>query len=85
MNKFVFFFKCKIYTKSYKIPLPGLWKIPGGSDGKESDHNAGELGSISGLGRSPEEGNGNSLQYPCLENFMDRGEWQATVHEVTKS
>ena len=42
--------------------------------------NAGDVGSISGLGRSPGEENGNQLQYSCLESFMDRGAWQATVH-----
>ena len=47
--------------------------------------NAGDLGSIPGLGRYPEEGNGKALQYSCLENSMDRGAWQATVHGVTKS
>ena len=46
--------------------------------------NAGDLGSIPGSGRSPGEGNGHPLQYSCLENPMDRGAWQATVHEVTK-
>ena len=45
--------------------------FPGGSDGKASACNAGDLGSISGLGRSPGEGNGNSLQYSCLENSME--------------
>ena len=49
--------------------------FPGGSDGKESDCNAGDLGSIPGLGRSPGEGNGSPLQYSCLENPMDRGPW----------
>ena len=44
-----------------------------------------DMGSIPGLGRSPGEGNGNPLQYSCLENFMDRGAWQATVHGVAKS
>ena len=44
-----------------------------------------DMGSIPGLGRSPGEGNGKPLQYPCLENFMDRGTWQATVHRVTQS
>ena len=53
--------------------------------GKESACSAGELCSISGLGRSPGEGNGNPLQYSCLENSMDRGAWKATVHGVTKS
>ena len=46
--------------------------------------NAEDLGSISGLGTSPGEGNGNALQYSCPGNPMDRGAWQATVHEVTK-
>ena len=44
-----------------------------------------DVGSIPGLGRSPGVGNGNSVQYSCLENSMDRGRWQATVHGVTKS
>ena len=47
----------------------------GGSDGKASVYTAGDLGSIPGLGRSPGEGNGNPLQYYCLENPMDRGAW----------
>ena len=46
--------------------------------------NTGDAGLIPGLGRSPGEGNGNPLQYSCLENSMDRGTWQATVHEVAK-
>ena len=49
--------------------------FPGGSDGKASVYNVGDLGSIPGLGRSPGEGNGNPLQYYCLENPMDRGAW----------
>ena len=59
--------------------------FPGGSDGKEYAHNVGDPGSISGSERSPGEGNGNPLQYPCLVNSMDRGAWRATVHGVTKS
>ena len=59
--------------------------FPGGSDGKESAYNAGDSGSIPGLGRSPGEGNGNPLQYSCLENPTHRGAWQATVHGVTKN
>ena len=55
------------------------------SVGKESACNAGDLDSIPGLGRSPGEGNGNPLQYPCLENLMDRGAWWAAVHGVVKS
>ena len=57
----------------------------GGSDGKGSACNAGDLGLIPGSGRSPGEGNGNPLQYSCLKNPMDGGGWQATVHGVTKS
>ena len=49
--------------------------FPGGSDGKASVYNEGDLGSIPGLGRSAGEGNGNPLQYYCLENSMDRGAW----------
>ena len=54
--------------------------FPGGSDGKASVYNAGDPGSIPGLGRSPGEGNGNPLQHYCLENLMDRGAWQAALH-----
>ena len=59
--------------------------FPGGSADKESACNAGDLGSIPGLGRSPGEGNGNPLQYSCLENLMDRGAWQATVMGLQES
>ena len=59
--------------------------FPGGSDGKASTHNVGDLDSIPGLGRSPGEGNGNPLQYSCLENSMDRGAWWVAVHGVAKS
>ena len=55
------------------------------SVGKESACSAGDLGSISGLERSSGEGNGNPLQYPSLENLLDRGVWWAAVHGVTKS
>ena len=67
------------------LPVPGAFSLfslqgiypdfPGGSDGKASVYNAGDLGSIPGSGRSPGEGNGNPLQYYCLENSMDRGAW----------
>ena len=59
--------------------------FPGGSDGKESAYNVGDLGSIPGSGKSPREGNGNPLQSSCLESSMDRGAWWATVHGVTRS
>ena len=65
--------------------LHQLKDFPGGSDGKASAYNVGLPDSIPGLGRSPGEGNGNPLQYSCLENPMDRGAWWATVHAVTKS
>ena len=52
--------------------------------GKESACNAGDPGSIPGLGRSPGEGNGNPLQYSYLENPTDRGAWQATVHGIAR-
>ena len=55
------------------------------SDGKVSTCNVGDLGLIPGLGRSSREGNGNPLQYSCLENSMDGGAWWATVHGVAKS
>ena len=58
--------------------------FPAGSDGEESVCNAGDLGSISGLGRSPGEGYGSPLQCSCLENSIDRGAWQATVHGVAE-
>ena len=59
--------------------------FPGGSDGKESACNAGDQGSIPGLGLSPGEGNGYTLQYFCLENSMNREAWQAIVYGITKS
>ena len=59
--------------------------FPGGSVVKNLPANAGDAGSVPGLGRSPSEGNGNPLQYSCLENFMDRGTWQAAALGVTKS
>ena len=62
-----------------------VWGFSGGSDGKESACNVGDPGLIPGSGRSSGEGNGNPLQYSCLENPMDKGSWWVTVHGVTKS
>ena len=59
--------------------------FPGGSDSKASVYNAGDLSSIPGLERSPVEGNGSPLQDYCLENPMDGGAWEATVHGVAES
>ena len=58
--------------------------FPGATDSKESACDAGDLGLIPGLGRSTGEGNVNPLQYSCLENPLDRGDWRATVRGVTK-
>ena len=68
----------RLSSKSFK-------GFPGGSEDKASASNAGDPSWIPGLGRSPGEGNGNPLQYSCLENPMDRGALWATVHGVTKS
>ena len=62
-----------------------LEELPRWLSGKESACNAGDTGSIPRLGRSPGEGNGNPLQYSCLENPIDRGAWWATVYGVEKS
>ena len=72
---------CCLVAKS----CPNLWQPHGlSSFDKETACNAGDLGLIPGSGRSPGEGNGNPLQYSCLENPMDRGAWQSTVHGVTR-
>ena len=77
---------CLSKPKLLNIPnTTGTRAFPGGSDGKISARNEGDPGSIPGSGRSLGEGNGNPLQYSCLENAMDRGAWQATVHEVARS
>ena len=65
----------KYNTIHIKTFLRDIWDFPGGSDGKMSAYNAGNPGSIPGLGRSPGEGNGNPLQYSCLENPVDGGAW----------
>ena len=71
-----------IRVRPLKRCVPGF---PGGSDGTETACTAGELGSIPGSGRSPGGGSGNPLQYSCLENPVDRGAWQATVHGTAKN
>ena len=58
--------------------------FPSDSEGKESAYNAGDLGSVSALGRSPGERNGYPLQYSCWKNSMDGGAWQATVHGIAE-
>ena len=80
-----------IYAQINSGVDPGLclWRhlccFPGGAEVKASACNVGDLDSIPGSGRSPGEGNGNPLQYSCLENPMDGGAWWATVHGVAKS
>ena len=68
-----------------KVYLSKDTHLPGGSDGKESDCNAGVPGSIPELGRSPGKRNGYPLQYSCLDNLMDREAWWDMVHGITKS
>ena len=72
-------------ASNQKTLLNRLNGFPDGSDSSESVCNAGDLGLIPGLGRSPGEGNGYPVQYSYLENCMDRGAWWATVHGVAKS
>ena len=73
---------CKYSISQFVFTSKGF---PDGSEVKASACNEGGLGLIPGSRRSPGEGNGNPLQYPCLENLMDGGAWWATVHGVTKS
>ena len=75
----------KIPWKRDRLPTPVFLGFPGSLVGKESTYNEGDWGSIPGLGRSPGVGNGHPLQYSGLENSMDRGVWQATVHGVAMS
>ena len=76
-----------VFNPCYLPGTKGSLGFPGSSEVKASACNAGDTGSIPipGLGRSPGEGNGNPLQYSCLENPMDGGAWWATVHRVAKS
>ena len=67
------------------MELQVLLGFPHGLVVRNPPVNAGDVGSIVGLGRSPGEENGNPLQYSCLENAMDRGGWQPTVHWIAKS
>ena len=75
--------KSRDITLSTKVQIVNAG-FPGGLDSNESACNSGGMDLIPGSGRSPEEGNGNRLQYSCLENPMDRGAWWATVYGVTE-
>ena len=79
-NTFLRIYKIQLFIYHYS-----KLDFPGGSDGREFPHNAGDLSSIPGSGRSPEEGNGYPFQYSSLENSMDRRSGRATVHGVTNS
>ena len=74
----------KLCTEGIYLNIIRAKSFPSGSVVKNPSASAGDIGSIPGWGRSPER-NGNLLQYSCLGNPMDRGAWQATVHEVTES
>ena len=77
---------CVFYHRFLK--LTNEYGLPRWHSGKESACHAGDardVGSIPGFGRSPGEGNGNPLQYSCLENPMDRGAWWAIVHRVVNN
>ena len=71
-------------SRTHKFPIEVLHKFPGSSVGKESACSAGDPGLVTGSGRSPGQGNGNPLQYSCLDNPMDRGAWQATVRGAAR-
>ena len=73
------------HTSQFKLCTKDYRDFPGGSDGKASACNVGDLDSIPGLGRSPGAGNGNPRQYSCLGNPMDRGAWWATAYRVANS
>ena len=81
----------KLQSRKFMVIYPVLRRsrspldFPGGSDGKESACNVGDLGSTPELGRSPGERKDYSLQYSCLENYMNKGTWLATIHGITKS
>ena len=75
----------KVVAQGKGLMLEVSEGFPGGSDGKESACNAGDQGSVPRLWRSLGEGHGKPLQYSCLENFMDRRAWWATVHGVAES
>ena len=73
-----FYFCWELSGYNLWVMISSFLGFPGGSEGKASACNRGDPGSIPGSGRSPEEGNGNPLQYSCLENPVDRAAWQAT-------
>ena len=83
-TKLQIIFNWENFLKLLKSQACQLLSFPGGSDGKESTYNAGDLGLIPGFGRSPGEGNGNPLQYSCLENPMDCSLPGSSVYRVAR-
>ena len=81
----IFSLEVELMKLNYELGMKGRG-FPGGSVVKNPPANVGDVRDmVRSLGRSPEEGRGNPLQYSCLKNSMDRGAWRATVHRVTKS
>ena len=72
-------------SEAFSAVQEHYWSFPSGSDRKESACNAGDRGLIPRLGKIPGEEKGYPLKYPCVENCKDRGDWQTTVHGVTKT
>ena len=86
-NIYLLIAMCSVFpsVQVFTVPQDISWGFPGGSVGKETACNAGDTSWIPGSGRSPGEGNGDPLQYSCLEKSMDGGAWQAAVYGVAKS
>ena len=85
-NKLIGYFIYQLRITGFlELEMTLFTGFPGGSEDKASFCNAGDAGSIPGSGTYPGEGNDNPLQYSCLENPVDRGDWWATAHRVTKS
>ena len=89
LKHWIFLRKCSAFPFVQDYFFFSFWSVlkfsfPSGSDSKEPACNTGDLGSICRSRRFPGEGNGNPLQYSCLENSVDKGAWWAIVHRVTK-
>ena len=85
LDVMIFIFQMLSFKPAFSLSFHFHQDFPGGSDSKLSAYNAGDQSSVPESGGSPGEGNGTPLQYFCLENPLDGGAWQATVHGVAKS
>ena len=85
ITSYIYLFMGGVMVRIFKFPKIILRGFPGGLDSEKFTCNGGDLGSIPGSGRPPGEGHSYPLQYSCLENFMNRRDWWATVHGVAKS